>query len=63
MEKVQSRKMDETSQNNRTHSGEPPGVTDKIEDAPALGSLGMRIMSRYSMTVETLMTAVEIACI
>ncbi|MGZ3577779.1 MAG: hypothetical protein ACXWMI_02175 [Syntrophales bacterium] len=63
MEKVQSRKMDETSQNNRTHSGEPSGVTDKIGDAPAPGSPGMRILSRYLITADTLMTAVEIACI
>jgi hypothetical protein len=63
MKMLSEKKMEETSKNNRTHSGEPPGVTDKIEDAPSPGSLGMRILSRYSITADTLMTAVEIACI
>jgi hypothetical protein len=57
------KKMDEVLKSNRTHSGEPPGVTDRIEDTPPPGSPGMRILSGYSITVDTLMTAVEIACI
>ena len=57
------KKMEETSKNNRTHSGERPGATDKIEDASSPGSPGMRILSRYSITVDTLMKAVKIACI
>jgi hypothetical protein len=57
------KKMEEALKDNRTHSGEPPGVTDRIEDTPPPGSPGMRILSRYSITVDTLMTAVEIACI
>ena len=63
MEKFQSKKKEENLKNNRTHSGEQSGVTDKIEDTPSPGSPGMRILSRYSITVDTLMTAVEIACI
>jgi hypothetical protein len=57
------KKMEEVLKDNRTHSGEPPGVTDRIEDTPSPGSHGMRILSRYSITVDTLMTAMEIACI
>ncbi len=63
MERFQSGKMDEVIKSNRTHSGEQPGVTDRIEDTPSPGGLGMRILSKYSITVDTLMTAVEIACI
>ncbi|MGO9136057.1 MAG: hypothetical protein ACLP9S_12355 [Syntrophales bacterium] len=63
MKMSSEKKVEETLKNNRTHSGEPPGVTDKITNAPSPGGPGMRILSRYSMTVDTLMKAVEIACI
>ena len=49
------KKMDEASKNNRTHPGEQPGVTHKSDEAPSPGSTGMRILSRYSMTVNNLM--------
>jgi hypothetical protein len=63
MESYQSEKKEEALRNNRTHSGEPSGVTHKSDEAPSPGSPGMRILSRYSITVDTLMKAVEIACI
>ena len=55
--------MEETPKNNRTHSGQPPGATDKIEETPSPGSPGMQILARYQITVKDLMKAVEIACI
>ena len=63
MERFQSEKKEETLKNNRTHSGVPPDVTHKSDEAPLPGSPGMRILSRYLITVDTLMKAVEIACI
>jgi len=63
MERFKSEKKEENLKNNRTHSGEPPGVTHKSDEAPSPGSPGMRILSRYSITVDTLMKAVKIACI
>ena len=63
MEMFQSEKKKENIKNNRTHSGEPSDVTHKSDEAPLPGSPGMRILSRYSITVDTLMKAVKIACI
>ena len=63
MEKYQSEKKEENPKNNRTHSGELSGVTQKSDEAPSPGSPGMRILSGYSLTVDTLMKAVKIACI
>ena len=63
MKMFPEKKMEEALKDNRTHSGEQPGVTDEIHKTPPPGSPGMRILSRYSMTVDTLMIAVEIACI
>ena len=63
MKMFPEKEMEDTSKNNRTHSGEPPGVTHKSDEAPSPGSPGMRILSRYSITVDTLMNAAEIACI
>jgi hypothetical protein len=62
-ENIPGKKMEETLKNNRTHSGEPPGVTDKSQHTPSPGSPGMRILKRYPITVKTMMKAVEIACI
>jgi hypothetical protein len=53
-------KMEETPKNNRTHSGEQPGVTDKSQQTPSPGSPGMRILSRYSMTINNVMKAVGV---
>ena len=63
MERFKSKKKEENLKNNRTHSGEQSGVTHKSDEAPSPGSPGMRILSRYSITVDTLMKAVKIACI
>jgi len=60
MESYQSEKKEETLRNNRTHSGQPPGVTDKIEETPSPGRPGMCILTRYPITVNTLMKAVGV---
>jgi hypothetical protein len=57
------KKVEETSRNNRTRSGKPPGAKDKIEETSSPGSPGMQILARYSITLKGLMKAVEIACI
>jgi hypothetical protein len=54
------KKMDEASKNNRMRSGEQPGVTHKSDEAPSPGSTGIRILSRYSMTVNNLMNVVGV---
>ncbi|MCG6538284.1 MAG: hypothetical protein L7F78_27095 [Syntrophales bacterium LBB04] len=54
------KKMEETLKDNRTHSGEPPGVTDKSQQTPSPGSPGMRILSTYSMTINNLMKVVGV---
>jgi len=61
MKMFPGKKMEATLKNNRTHSGEPPGATDKIEETPSPGSPGMQILARYPITVRGLMKAVEIA--
>ena len=60
MKMFPEKKMEDTSRNNRTHSGQPPGVTDKIEETPSPGRPGMRILTRYPITVNTLMKAVGV---
>jgi len=60
MKMFPEKEMEDTSKNNRTHSGEPPRVTDNIQETSSPGGPGMRILSRYSITVETLMKVVGV---
>jgi hypothetical protein len=63
MEMLHSKKKEEGLKNNRTHSGQQFGVTDKTRKTPSPGSSGMRILSRHPITIDIMMKAVEIACI
>jgi hypothetical protein len=38
----------------------PPGVTVKSDETPSPGSPGMRVLTRYPITVNTLMRAVGV---